>query len=73
MEIIDFPLRTEGKEQPERILKAALKWEGVQDVIVIANVNGEVCVAGSQYELMEILGLIELGKHHLLIQCEEQE
>lgn len=71
MEIIDFPLRTEGKEQPDRILKAALKWQGLEDVIVIGNVNGEVCVAGSQCEMMEILGLIELGKHHLLLQCEE--
>lgn len=66
MEVVDFPLRTEGKEQPERILKAALKWEGMEDVIVIANVDGEICIAGSQYGVMEILGLIELGKHKLL-------
>ena len=69
--IEDFPMKTKGRETPERILKAALKWDA-EDVIVIANIGNSVGVAGSMDKTTEILGLIELAKHHLLVQAEEE-
>jgi len=67
-----FPLKITGKETPSRILDAAKNW-GASDVIVCGVVDGEMCVSGTCNMSHEIIGLLELAKHHILImECEDE-
>ncbi len=73
MIVEDFPIKETGTETPHRILKAALEtWEGLDDVVVIGNVAGKIWVSGTSSEIPHVLGLIELGKHKLLIDSEDE-
>jgi hypothetical protein len=72
MSVKDFPLRESGKETPQRILKAALDtWGDIEDLVIVANVDGEIYVAGTQAQETEVIGLLELGKYQMLTMDEE--
>lgn len=65
-EVTSFPIRTEGKETPERILEIVSKWEGVDDLLVIADVDGEIWSTGTMNDLAKIVLMLELAKKKII-------
>ena len=67
MSVEDFPLRLEGRETPERILKAATNWKDLEDVVVIGvSKTGEHFVSSTSDMVYGTIGLLEWTKHILL-------
>lgn len=70
-EVKDFPIKITGDETPQRILKAAQQWEEVEDLVIVATIDGEVFVSGTQGGIQETIGLLELGKYKMMVNNSE--
>lgn len=65
--IEDFPIKQFGKEEPDRLLKAFNSDNMTKEVVIIGiDHDGDINVASSYDELLQIAGVLALAQHSLL-------
>lgn len=73
-DIVDFPLKQTGVETPQRMLKAALKWDDLQSVVVIGlDSDDKLMVSTTFASNIETMGILDLAKYDILKICNEEE
>ena len=73
-DIVDFPLKQAGAETLQRILKAALKWDDLQSVVVIGlDSDDKLMISTTFANNLETMGILDLAKYDILKICSEEE